>query len=150
MQMNGNAELVTIAKYWREWQDPRLIVVVLDNRDLNMVTWEMRAMSGDTRYAASQDIPAFPYAQYADLLGLEGIAVDEPGQIEDAWRTALAASRPVVIQARVDPNVAPFPPHITLKQARSFGMSLLKGDSEEAGIIKQAVRQLFPGSAEKS
>ncbi|MES1173273.1 MAG: thiamine pyrophosphate-requiring protein [Myxococcales bacterium] len=150
MQMNGNSELVTIAKYWREWQDPRLIVLVLENRDLNMVTWEMRAMSGDTRYAASQDIPAFPYAQYADLLGLQGIAIDEPGQIESAWRTALSATRPVVIQARVDPNVAPFPPHITLKQARSFGMSLLKGDSEEGGIIKQAVRQLFPSVGEKT
>jgi len=150
MQMNGNAELVTIAKYWRTWQDPRLIVLVLENRDLNMVTWEMRAMSGDTRYAASQDIPAFPYAQYADLLGLQGIAVDEPGQIESAWRTALSATRPVVIQARVDPNVAPFPPHITLKQARLFGMSLLKGDSEEGGIIKQAVRQLFPSVADKA
>jgi len=150
MQMNGNGELVTIAKYWREWQDPRLIVLVLENRDLNMVTWEMRAMSGDTRYAASQDIPAFPYAQYADLLGLQGIVLDDPRKIEDAWRTALAATRPVVIQARVDANVAPFPPHITLKQARSFGMSLLKGDSEEGGIIKQAVRQLFPSLSDKS
>jgi len=144
MQMNGNSELVTIAKYWREWADPRLIVLVLENRDLNMVTWEMRAMSGDTRYAASQDIPAFPYAQYAELLGLQGLSVDEPGQIEAAWRTALEATRPVVIQARVDPNVAPFPPHITLKQAQAFGMSLLKGDAESGGIIKQALHQLFP------
>ncbi len=150
MQMNGNGELVTIAKYWKEWADPRLIVLVLENRDLNMVTWEMRAMSGDTRYAASQDIPAFPYAQYADLIGLQGISIDRPDQIRDAWQTALSASRPVVIQARVDPDVAPFPPHITLKQAKSFGMSLLKMDSEEGGIIKQAISQLFPGTAEKS
>ncbi len=150
MQMNGNGELVTIAKYWKEWADPRLIVLVLDNRDLNMVTWEMRAMSGDTRYAASQDIPAFPYAQYAELIGLQGISIDRPEQIGDAWKTALSASRPVIIQARVDPNVAPFPPHITLKQAKSFGMSLLKMDSEEGGIIKQAIAQLFPGIAGKS
>jgi pyruvate dehydrogenase (quinone) len=150
MQMNGNAELITIAKYWREWADPRLIVLVLENRDLNMVTWEMRAMSGDTRYAASQDIPAFPYAQYAELIGLQGISVEEPGQIREAWQTALAATRPVVIQARVDPDVAPFPPHISLKQAQSFGMSLLKMDSEEGGIIKQAIHQLFPSTGAKS
>ncbi|HEX3851902.1 MAG TPA: thiamine pyrophosphate-requiring protein [Polyangiaceae bacterium] len=150
MQMNGNAELITIAKYWQEWTDPRLIVLVLENRDLNMVTWEMRAMSGDTRYAASQDIPAFPYARYAELLGLQGISVEEPGQIRDAWQAALSASRPVVIQVRVDPDVAPFPPHISLKQAQSFGMSLLKMDSEEGGIIKQAIHQLFPSTGAKS
>lgn len=150
MQMNGNGELVTIAKYWREWADPRLIVLVLDNRDLNMVTWEMRAMSGDTRYAASQDIPEFPYARYAEMLGLGGILVERPDQIRDAWQQALSANRPVVIQARVDPNVAPFPPHITLKQAQKFGLSLLKGDSEEGGIIKQAVAQLFPSLGQKS
>jgi pyruvate dehydrogenase (quinone) len=150
MQMNGNAELITIAKYWQEWTDPRLIVLVLENRDLNMVTWEMRAMSGDTRYAASQDIPAFPYARYAELLGLQGISVEEPGQIRDAWQAALSATRPVVIQVRVDPDVAPFPPHISLKQAQSFGMSLLKMDSEEGGIIKQAIHQLFPSTGAKS
>jgi len=150
MQMNGNAELITIAKYWQRWSDPRLIVLVLNNRDLNMVTWEMRAMAGDTRYAASQDIPDFPYAQYAALLGLQGILLERPDQIASAWKAALAADRPVVIEARVDPDVAPFPPHISLKQAKSFGMSLLKGDSEEGGIIKQAIHQLFPGSAHKS
>lgn len=145
MQMNGNAELITIAKYWREWSDPRLIVLVLENRDLNMVTWEMRAMSGDTRYAASQDIPAFPYARYAELVGLQGIEVDRPDQLREAWQTALAATRPVVLQVRVDPDVAPFPPHISLKQAKAFGMSLLKGDSESSGIVKQAIEQLLPG-----
>ncbi|MEO7037703.1 MAG: thiamine pyrophosphate-requiring protein [Polyangiaceae bacterium] len=150
MQMNGNAELITIAKYWREWADPRLIVLVLENLDLNQVTWEMRAMEGDTRYAASQDIPAFPYARYADLIGLQGIEVTEPSQIKDAWLTALSATRPVVIQARVDPDVPPFPPHITLKQARSFGMSLLKVDSEEGGIIRQAIHQMFPSTGKKS
>lgn len=150
MQMNGNGELVTIAKYWREWVDPRLVILVLENRDLNMVTWEMRAMSGDTRYAASQDIPAFPYARYAEMLGLGGIYVERPEHLREAWQEALSAPRPVVLQVRVDPNVAPFPPHITLKQAQKFGMSLLKGDSEEGGIIKQAVTQLFPSLGTKS
>jgi len=147
MQMSGNAELITVAKYWKEWADPRLIVLVLHNQDLGMVTWEMRAMQGDTRYAASQDIPAFPYARYAELLGLQGIFVDHPDQVADAWQVALAAGRPVVLEARVDPDVAPFPPHVTLAQAKAFGMSVLKGDSESGGILKQAVRQLFPGSS---
>jgi pyruvate dehydrogenase (quinone) len=147
MQMSGNAELVTIAKYWKEWSDPRLIVLVLHNQDLSMVTWEMRAMQGDTRYAASQDIPAFPYARYAELLGLQGIFVDHPDRVADAWKAALSANRPVVLEARVDADVAPFPPHISLAQAKAFGMSILKGDSESGGVLKQVVRQLFPGGS---
>jgi pyruvate dehydrogenase (quinone) len=145
MQMNGNAELVTIAKYWRDWQDPRLIVLVLHNDDLNMVTWEMRAMAGDTRYRASQELPTFPYAAYAELIGLRGIRIDRPDQVAAAWQTALTADRPVVIEAMVDPDVPPLPPHITLKQAKAFGMSLLKGDPESGGMIKQALHQLLPG-----
>ncbi|HVY25720.1 MAG TPA: thiamine pyrophosphate-requiring protein [Polyangiaceae bacterium] len=150
MQMNGNAELVTIAKYWKEWRDPRLIVLVLHNDDLNMVTWEMRAMAGDTRYEASQQLPDFPYARYAELLGLRGIYVDAPEQVADAWDAALSADRPVVLEARTDPNVPPLPPHVSLKQAKAFGMSLLKGDPEEGGIIRQAVSHLFPSLGKKS
>src|SRR4029079_1200831 len=96
MQMNGLAELITIGMYWRKWSDPRLIVLVLHNDDLNQVTWEQRAMEGDPRYDASQDIPDFPYARYAELVGLKGIRVDDPDQIGAAWDEALAADRPVV------------------------------------------------------
>jgi pyruvate dehydrogenase (quinone) len=150
MQMNGNAELLTIAKYWKEWSDPRLIVLVLHNGDLNMVTWEMRAMAGDTRYEASQELPPFPYAAYAELIGLSGVRIDRPEEVAPAWEAALASDRPFVIEAMVDPDVPPLPPHITLKQAQAFGMSLLKGDSEAGGIIKQAMHQIFPGMSGKS
>jgi pyruvate dehydrogenase (quinone) len=150
MQMNGNAELVTIAKYWKEWSDPRLIVLVLHNDDLNMVTWEMRAMAGDTRYEASQQLPDFPYARYAELLGLRGIYVERPEDLADAWENALSSDRPVVLEAKTDPNVPPLPPHVSLKQAKAFGLSLLKGDPEEGGVIKQAVSHLFPSLGKKS
>ncbi len=150
MQMNGNAELVTIAKYWREWKDPRLVVLVLHNNDLNMVTWEMRAMAGDPKYAASQDLPDFPFAEYATLLGLGGIRVDDPEELANAWTDALAAERPVVLEAVVDPDVPPLPPHITLKQAKAFGMAMLKRDPDEGGVIRQAIRQVFPSLGEKT
>jgi pyruvate dehydrogenase (quinone) len=110
MQMNGMNELLTIKKYWKEWKDPRLVILVLKNNDLNQVTWEMRAMSGDTRYAASQDLPDFDYARYADLCGLHGIKVDDPERLAPAWDEALASSRPVLIEAIVDPDVPPLPP----------------------------------------
>ncbi len=149
MQMNGNAELLTIAKYWKEWNDPRLIVMVLHNNDLNQVTWEMRAMEGDTAYKASQELPNFPYADYAELIGLRGIRVEDPELVGAAWERAIAADRPVVLEVITDPEVPPLPPHITLKQAQAFGMSLLKGDVKEEGILKRAIGQMFPRVGEK-
>jgi pyruvate dehydrogenase (quinone) len=149
MQMNGMNELLTILKYWRTWKDPRLVVLVLHNNDLNQVTWEMRAMAGDTRYAASQELPEFAYARFAELVGLRGILVDKPEQIASAWEDALSASIPVVLEVIVDPDVPPLPPHITLQQMQSFGMSLLKGDNGEGGVVKQAIAHLFPAIGKK-
>jgi pyruvate dehydrogenase (quinone) len=140
MQMNGNSELVTIAKYWKRWSDPRLIVLVLQNRDLNQVTWEQRAMEGDPRFVGSQDVPAFPYARYAELIGLQGIRVESPDQVGDAWDQALAADRPVVIDALTDPDVPPLPPHIELDQAKALTSALLKGDPDARGIIRQSFK----------
>jgi len=115
-------------------------VLVLNNRDLNQVTWEQRIMAGDIKFEASQDIPDFPYAGYADSIGLRGIRVEHPDELAEAWDRAFSSDRPVVFEAITDPNVPTLPPHITLQQAKSFTESLLKGDPEEGGIIKQAVK----------
>jgi len=144
MQMNGLNELITISKYYKQWKDPRLIVLVLDNQDLNQVTWEMRAMSGDPKYEASQDIPDFPYAQYAELLGLKGIRVDRPDQVAAAWDQALSADRPCVIEAHTDPNVPTLPPHITYKEAKAYTEAILKGDPEAREIIKRTFEEVWP------
>lgn len=143
MQMNGLNACVTVAKYWHEWSDPRWITLVLNNRDLNQVTWEQRIMTGDIRFNASQDLPDFPYASFAESIGLRGIRVDHPEQIADAWEQALSSDRPVVLEAITDPDVPTLPPHITLKQAKEFTKSILKGDPEEGGIIKQAAKQMI-------
>jgi pyruvate dehydrogenase (quinone) len=143
MQMLGNAGLITIAKYWKRWSDPRLIVLVLHNNDLNQVTWEQRVLAGDPKFAASQDIPEFNYAQYARSLGLAGILVDDPAQIVPAWKQALAADRPTVIDAVCDPNVPPLPPHIKLEQAKGFMASMLKGDPDTRKIAKQSAKQMM-------
>ncbi|MDP9411999.1 MAG: thiamine pyrophosphate-requiring protein [Actinomycetota bacterium] len=145
MQMNGINGLITISKYWQRWSDPRLIVLVLNNGDLNQVTWEQRVMEGDPRFEGSQDIPDFPYARYAELLGLKGIRVDSPQQVGAAWDQALEADRPVVLEAVTDPNVPPLPPHIKLEQAKELMTALAKGDPNIGGIIKQA----FKGKVEE-
>jgi pyruvate dehydrogenase (quinone) len=140
MLMNGINELVTIAHYWRRWSDPRLVILVLHNNDLNQVTWEMRVMEGDPEFEASQYVPDFPYAHYAEMLGLKGIRVDAPEAVRSTWEEAFAADRPVVIDAITDPNVPPLPPHITFEQAKNYASALLKGDPEGVGIIKQTIK----------
>jgi pyruvate dehydrogenase (quinone) len=145
MQMNGINGLITIAKYWREWSDPRLIVLVLHNNDLNQVTWELRVMMGDPKFSASQDVPDFPYARYAELLGLRGIRIDQPDQLGPGWDEAFASDRPCVVEVITDPDVAPLPPHITLTQAGKFAATLYKGDPNEGGIIRESLRELVQG-----
>ena len=140
MQMNGLNALITISKYWKEWSDPRLIVLVLNNHDLNMVTWEQRVMAGDVKFEASQNLPDVPYAQFAQSLGLRGIRIDHPDQVAAAWDAALTSDRPVVLEAVTDPDVPVLPPHVTMQQAKSFAMSLMKGDPNEVGVLKQAVK----------
>ncbi|MGH8428311.1 MAG: thiamine pyrophosphate-requiring protein [Gammaproteobacteria bacterium] len=143
MQMNGNAELITIADYWKQWKDPRLIVMVLNNRDLNQVTWEQRVMEGDPKFDAAQHVPDFQYARYAEMLGLKGIQVNAPEQIGPAWDEALAADRPVVLEAITDPEVPPLPPHITLKQAKAFISSVAAGDTDRIAMIKESAKQMW-------
>ncbi|HHT8831752.1 thiamine pyrophosphate-requiring protein [Burkholderia cenocepacia] len=152
MQMNNMAELITVAKYWRQWPDPRWICMVLNNEDLNQVTWEQRVMEGDPKFDASQQIPNVPYYRFATLLGLKGIYVDDPEQLGAAWDEALASDRPVVLEVKSDPEVPPLPPHVTLQQAKHFAETLVKGDAREANVIVETARQVLsavlPGNGE--
>ncbi|GHJ42495.1 thiamine pyrophosphate-requiring protein [Streptomyces sp. TS71-3] len=149
MQMNGLAELITIAKYWRRWKDGRLVVAVLNNRDLNQVTWEMRAMEGAPQFLPSQAIPDVRYADFARSVGLGGVRVEEPGGVEEAWREALASERPFVLDFCTDPAVPPIPPHASLDQIEAAAASVLKGDSDRAAMVKQGlkakVQEMLPG-----
>src|SRR5919206_162409 len=149
MQMNGMAELITAKKYYKQWADPRLVVLVLNNRDLNQVTWEQRALQGDPMNPETQRIPDVRYAEFAELIGLAGVRVEEPEDIGDAWQQAFAADRPFVIDAVCDPNVPPLPPHIRTDQARSLVSALRKGDPEARGVItqsfKEKVLEFLPG-----
>ncbi|MGI9049421.1 MAG: thiamine pyrophosphate-requiring protein [Rubrobacteraceae bacterium] len=140
MQMIGNAAMNDVVKYWHRWEDPRLIILVLHNNDLNQVTWEQRVMAGDPKLEASQVLPDFPFARYAELLGFKGIRVDKPDDVGPAWDEALAADRPVVYEAITDPEVPPLPPHIRLEQAEGITQAMLKGDPASVKIALQSVK----------
>jgi pyruvate dehydrogenase (quinone) len=143
MQMNNMAELITVAKYWRDWPDHRWIVCVFNNEDLNQVTWEQRIINGDPKFEASQRIPNVSYSSFAELIGLRGIYVDEPEMLQSAWQQALASDIPVVLEVKTDPEVPPLPPHITLQQAKNFSIALAKGDPDEVGVIRGTARQVL-------
>ncbi|GHG52949.1 thiamine pyrophosphate-requiring protein [Streptomyces griseocarneus] len=154
MQMNGLAELITVAKYRHEWEDPRLVVGVWNNRDLNQVTWELRAMGGSPQFLPSQELPDVPYARCAELLGLTGIRVEEPDEVEDAWREALAADGPVVVEFVTDPAVPPVPPHADWGQIEATAASVLKGDADRRGMLRQGIKakiqEFLPGGHGRS
>lgn len=143
MQMNNMAELITAAKYWRSWRDPRFVVCVFNNEDLNQVTWEQRIINGDPKFEASQRIPNVSYSRFAEMIGLSGIFVDSPQLVGPAWEQALASEMPVVLEVKTDPEVPPLPPHITLQQAKNFSLALMKGDPNESSVIKGAARQVL-------
>jgi pyruvate dehydrogenase (quinone) len=143
MQMNGMNELITVAKYWRRWSNPTLAVLVLNNRDLNQVTWEQRAMQGDPKYPVTQDVPDFPYAKYAEMIGLKGVRVDDPDRVADAWDEVLSADRPAVLEAVTDPEVPPLPPHITFEEAKQFAKAVMHGDPNAGRMIRQSIRQML-------
>ncbi|HEX4260838.1 MAG TPA: thiamine pyrophosphate-requiring protein [Acetobacteraceae bacterium] len=143
-QMNGMNVMITVSKYWREWSNPRFIIMVLNNRDLNQVTWEERIQIGAGKTESTQSIPDFPYHRYAELLGLKGIFVDDPEKLGAAWDEALAADRPVILECYTDPNVPPLPPHITLKDARNF-MTMTGSEPELGSVLKESAKQVLAG-----
>ena len=144
MQMNGLNVMITASKYWREWSNPQFILMVLNNEDLNQVTWEERVQLGDGKTPLTQTIPDFAYHKYAELLGFKGIYCDDPEKIGAAWDEALASDRPVIMNMKADPNVPPLPPHITLKNAKNF-MTMMADEPELVSVLKNSARQVFAG-----
>ena len=142
MQMNGLNVMITVAKYWRRWKDPRFVVMVLDNRDLSQVTWEERVQMGEGKTKSTQDVPGLAYHHYAEMLGLKGIRVSDPQRLGAAWDEALAADRPVILDCLSDPNVPPLPPHISAKEAKNF-MRMARNEPELGSVLADTARQLL-------
>jgi pyruvate dehydrogenase (quinone) len=148
-QMNGMNELITVAKYRDRWPDQRLVFCIFNNQDLNQVTWEQRVLAGDPKYPGTQQIPDFPAARYAELLGLLGIKIDQPDDLAGAWAEVLSADRPAVLEVVVDPEVPPLPPHITVEEAKKMAKAMVKGDPERVGVMEKSLRgkleEFLPG-----
>ena len=143
MQMNNMAELITVMKYWQKWQNACFIVCVFNNEDLNQVTWEQRVMEGDPKFEASQSIPDVAYHRFAEMIGMQGIYIDQDDNVGAGWDEALASDRPVLLEIKTDPEVPPLPPHITFEQMQKLTSALMKGDPHETGMLLGAARQIM-------
>jgi pyruvate dehydrogenase (quinone) len=148
-QMNGMNELITVAKYRDRWRDQRLVFCVFNNQDLNQVTWEQRVLAGDPKFPGTQQIPDFPAARYAELVGLLGIRIDRPEDLAGAWSEVLTADSPAVLEVVVDPEIPPLPPHITVDQAKKMAEAMVKGDPERVGVMEKSLlgklEEFLPG-----
>jgi pyruvate dehydrogenase (quinone) len=142
MQMNGMNELITIARHYREWENPQLIVLVLVNHDLNQVTWEQRVMEGDPKFNASQVVPDLAYARYAEMIGMKGVVMKKPEDVVPGWKEALSSDRPVLVEAHTDPEVPPLPPHIKFDQAKKYFQAIVRGDPQRWRGLRQSVKEL--------
>jgi pyruvate dehydrogenase (quinone) len=143
MQMSNLAEMITVAKYWKGWADPTLIICVFNNEDLNQVTWEQRIMEGNPKFEGSQSIPNVPYHKFAEMIGLVGIYCDKDEDVAFAWQKAFAADRPVILEFKTDPEVPPLPSHITFDQAKHFMSTAVKGDPNEGSMLLGAAKQVL-------
>lgn len=136
MEMLGNNELITLAQRWRSWADPRFVLVVLHNRDLAEVSWEQRETESEPRFEASQDVPRFDFAGYAELLGLHGMRVHDASALERVLDEAFTVERPVVVEVLTDPDVPllpPFPHGRELLQSMREGLTA-EGESGRHGL----------------
>ena len=59
------------------------------------------------------------------------------------WDEALASDRPVLLEVKTDPEVPPFPPHLTFEQVKNLSSTLIKGDPNQAGVIGGVVKQVM-------
>lgn len=129
-------------------EGPRLVVLMLNNRELSYVTWEQGAMEGDPKFPASQDIPDLPYAQIAQLMGIKGIRIDQPEAIGPAWDEALSADRPVLIEAVTDPTVPTLPPELTPAQIDKITSALSRSDPDADAVAERLKQEGHPVGAQ--
>ena len=141
MQMNGISAMVTVAQHWSRWADPRLVVMVLNNSDVNMANWEQRATEGEPGFEGAPELPSFAYGEYAKMLGLCGIRVDRARTVGLAWEEALAADRPTLLEMVTDPSVAPVPPHVSGMQVREYVRALMHRDPQALEAMKATAKE---------
>jgi len=151
-QMLGMNELLTVSRYlpMLTQQNKTLVFVVLANDDLNQVSMEQRVLGGDPKNPETQTLPYLPAAEFAKLLGFEGIKVDRPEDVGPAWDRALSADGPVLLEFVTDPQIAALPPHVKPSMLKKVLTGLAKGDEDAVGIAEKGTKGKLAEFVEKA
>ncbi|NJC73920.1 pyruvate dehydrogenase [Planosporangium thailandense] len=132
-------DFVTLLQY-----DLPVKVVVFDNSSWGMVELEMM-VAGLKPYETGLSNPDF--AAIARAAGATGIRVEDPADVRDALREALAIPGPALVDVLTDPNALSMPPRITAGQVKGFGLAfskiVLSGDIDAAlDMARSNIRNL--------
>jgi pyruvate dehydrogenase (quinone) len=121
-------EFLTLLQY-----DLPVKVVIFDNSSLAMVELEM-LVSGLPPYQTELKNPDF--AAVARAAGATGIRIEDPGDVHEGLREALATPGPALVDVVTDPKALSIPPKITAEQVKGFGLAfskiVLSGDVDAA------------------
>jgi pyruvate dehydrogenase (quinone) len=98
-------------------------MVVFNNGALAFVELEMKA-GGIVNYATDLDNPSF--ADLANSIGIHGVRVDQPNDLESALKTAFATPGPALIEVMVNRQELSMPPHISLDQMKGFSLYMAR------------------------
>jgi pyruvate dehydrogenase (quinone) len=120
-------------------------IVVFNNSSLAFVELEMKA-AGIVNYGTELDNPNF--AELAKAIGLHGIRIEYPNDLESALRSAFATPGPALVEVMVNRQELSMPPSITFGQAKGFSLwaakSVLSGRGDEVlDLAKTNVLQRF-------
>ncbi len=114
-------------------------VVVIKNDYLAQITWEQMVFIGNPEFGV--ELEPIDFAKVAEACGGTGVTSDGARRCDDQMAEAMATPGPVLVEAVVDPLEAPMPPTVNLEQAKTFALSLARGEPDRLAIATTAVRQ---------
>lgn len=98
-------------------------IIVFNNGSLAFVELEQK-IAGFLDFGVELENPNF--ALMAKAAGVHGIRIEDPDEVEDGIREALAYDGPVLVDAVVNRQELTMPPKITAEMAKGFGLFMLK------------------------
>jgi len=100
-----------------------LKVVVFNNSTLGFVELEQKS-TGFLDFGTELHNPNF--AAMAEAVGIRGIRIEDPAEVEDKIAAAFAHDGPVLVDAVVNRTELAMPPSITMEMAKGFTLYMVK------------------------
>lgn len=105
-------------------------VVIFNNGTLGFVSLEMKA-SGLLDHGTSLENPNF--ADMAKAIGIHGVRVNKPQQLEEGIKSILNHSGPALLDVATNKMELAMPPKISMEQIKGFGLYITKSILNDRG-----------------